>query len=1223
MHSSATVKICELEQARIEESVWHEALEEETGEHVQDSSYVKQTTVNDFTSGHEQSDKNTRSAHDDCVIINTPNNTHLVTEQRKNGSMNQNAHPSENVVTSVLRNTDTSVLRNTDTNVLRNTDTSIESAFQLLANTLQEGFNLPKPELLRFSGSTLEYCKFVNNFETNIDCKVRDDRLRLSYLIQYCDGEAKSAIEDCVLLSPSEGYKRARDILYSRYGRPHNIARTYVDKIVNGHSLKASDTNGLSDLALEMRKCEITLSQLGFKSDIDNTDNLRRIVRRLPMHVRGKWVDIAHSITESGREPGFSDLVKFVEEKARIATSLYGLDLANEKSHGKIVEDRTFKSKPSPAPRRNNAVSFATNSAVNNPMYKPSRKCYCCSGSCKDLASCTKFTAMNLNDREQFVKKNRLCFNCLKGKHFSNVCRKPTGCNVTECKSRHHFLLHSWVDSKSDHTDQQSVVNCATKSGSYVKNCLGIIPVLVRGKSGTYCKTYALLDEGADQTLCDERLLKMLNLTSKPVTFKMSTASSSGIIVEGQEVELHVQPASGGNDVTLRKVWSVKSLPVSTRSAAKNADIRDLPYLSKIETPEIDSSSVMLLIGTDAPQAHIPLEVRSGRHDQPYAIKTQLGWAVRGPVTDTTTQKSANVNFQQSADVLLQQQLEKMWTTDFDDKVKVERNSMSLEDKKALNTMNSSLRYENGHYKLKLPWRDEKAVMPNNLTLAHARLEHLKRKLARDQELHKMYTASVTDYIQKGHAQEVTHIESDSNRVWYLPHHPVTNPNKPGKVRVVFDCAAKYKGISLNSQLLQGPDFMNSLVGVLIRFRQEPVAIAADIEAMFHQVRVEDLDCDALRFLWWPEGDMTQQPRCYKMLVHLFGATSSPSCTAYALIRTASDNAHMYKPEVVNTVKRNFYVDDCLKSVSSDEKAIELAADLQSLLRRGGFRLTKWLSNKRDVVESIPESERARSIMNLSKSDSSPVDRALGVQWNVEKDELKFKVQLSEKPITRRGILSIVSSIFDPLGLVAPVTLRAKAIVQNLCRQKLSWDDPIPEKDTYEWKQWLDTLPYLESVSVRRCFKPQDFGTLKNAQLHTSIPRLELSGAVVASRLYTLVADELEINIDSVTFWTDSMIVLGYIKNENRRFKTFVGNRISEIHDVTSRDQWRHVDTASNPADVASRGMHASDFKTMKFWMHGPEFLQKDESHWPSHLTKPELDDDDTELKKRGCRQHN
>ncbi|XP_053402855.1 uncharacterized protein LOC128558076 [Mercenaria mercenaria] len=365
----------------------------------------------------------------------------------------------------------------------------------------------------------------------------------------------------------------------------------------------------------------------------------------------------------------------------------------------------------------------------------------------------------------------------------------------------------------------------------------------------------------------------------------------------------------------------------------------------------------------------------------------------------------------------------------------------------------------------------------------------------------------------------------------------------------------------------------------------------------------------------------------------------------------------MYKPEVINTVKRNFYVDDCLKSVSSDEKAIELAADLQSLLRRGGFRLTKWLSNKRDVVESIPESERAPSIMNLSKSDSLPVDRALGVQWNVEKDELKFKVKVSEKPITRRGILSIVSSIFDPLGLVAPVTLRAKAIVQNLCRQKLSWDDPIPEKDTYEWKQWLDTLPYLESVSVRRCFKPQDFGTLKNVQLHvfcdssqlgygacvylrlkdeknliscslvagksrlapikqTSIPRLELSGAVVASRLYTLVADELEIDIDSVTFWTDSMIILGYIKNETRRFKTFVGNRVSEIHDVTSRDQWRHVDTASNPADVASRGMHASDFKTMKFWMHGPEFLQKDESHWPSHLTKPELDDDDTELKK-------
>ena len=521
-----------------------------------------------------------------------------------------------------------------------------------------------------------------------------------------------------------------------------------------------------------------------------------------------------------------------------------------------------------------------------------------------------------------------------------------------------------------------------------------------------------------------------------------------------------------------------------------------------------------------------------------------------------------------------------------------------------------------------------------------------------------MYTTTVSDYVQKGYAKEVTKIETGNNHVWYLPHHPVTNPNKPGKVRVVFDCVAMYKGMSLNSQLLQGPDLMNSLVGVLTRFRQEHVALAADIEAMFHQVRVHDEDCDALRFLWWPRGDLNRQPKCYRMQVHLFGATSSPSCTAYALRRTASDHAHMYESEVVETIRRNFYVDDCLKSVSSEERAITLASDLQSLMQRGGFRLTKWLSNNRNVVDSIPESERAPSIKNLAKGDNLPLDRALGVHWDIARDEIRFKVKLSEKPLTRRGILSTVSSLFDPLGLVCPVLLPAKAIVQKLCKEKIGWDDRISEKWSREWRQWLNALPALEKVAIKRCFKPQGFGQVRNAQLHvfcdgselgygacayirladehgkiacslimgksrlapikqTSIPRLELSGAVVASRLYGLIKHKLEIDIDNVIFWTDSMIVLGYIKNETRRFKTFVGNRLGQIHKLTSPEQWRHVDTHSNPADLASRGIEAYDLKGLSLWLNGPDFLLKDEGYWPVKRSAPDIDETDTEVKRK------
>ena len=169
------------------------------------------------------------------------------------------------------------------------------------------------------------------------------------------------------------------------------------------------------------------------------------------------------------------------------------------------------------------------------------------------------------------------------------------------------------------------------------------------------------------------------------------------------------------------------------------------------------------------------------------------------------------------------------------------------------------------------------------------------------------------------------HVTSNlTSLLWYLPHHPVFNTSKPGKVHVVFDCGAKHQGTSLNDQLLQVPDLTNNLVGVLTRFQQEPVALMANVESMFHQVRVSPNNCDALQFLWWPNNDLNSEPEEYQIMVHLFGATSSPSCPNFGLWRTAEDNYQEFSKETVDSVKDNFYVDDCLKSVPSKTKAIGL-----------------------------------------------------------------------------------------------------------------------------------------------------------------------------------------------------------------------------------------------------------------------------------------------------------
>ncbi|CAC5361142.1 unnamed protein product [Mytilus coruscus] len=202
---------------------------------------------------------------------------------------------------------------------------NIRNISQTVSQTLQSSIHESEKECINMnsiSGQTAATDKptmNINNSTQGISAQ--------SGFSDYCRGEAKCCIEDCVLLDSDEGYKRARAILYSRYGRPHVIARSFIEKLVYGAQIKASYIEGLSKLALEMQKYEITLSQLGFNSDIDNSENLRCIVKRLPMHMRTRWVDIAHSISESGREPGFSDLAKFVDEKSRIASSMYGYDL--------------------------------------------------------------------------------------------------------------------------------------------------------------------------------------------------------------------------------------------------------------------------------------------------------------------------------------------------------------------------------------------------------------------------------------------------------------------------------------------------------------------------------------------------------------------------------------------------------------------------------------------------------------------------------------------------------------------------------------------------------------------------------------------------------------------------------------------------------------------------------------------------------------------------------
>ena len=314
-----------------------------------------------------------------------------------------------------------------------------------------------------------------------------------------------------------------------------------------------------------------------------------------------------------------------------------------------------------------------------------------------------------------------------------------------------------------------------------------------------------------------------------------------------------------------------------------------------------------------------------------------------------------------------------------------------------------------------------------------------------------------------------------SNKTNYIPHHFVLEPNKPGKIRIVFDASSKFNGSSLNDKLLPGPNLLNNLVTVLSKFRRGKIAVISDIEKMYHQVLVPKADQDSLRFLW--RDDPSHPVTEYKMLVHLFGKIDSPCCANWALrssaievkgipgVQAFNDLPDEKKDRVARAVSEEFYMDDFLSSFDEVEETKVICQDIKDVVKGRQFRLTKWLSNNLELLKSMPEQDRSPKITS-KELNKLPHERTLGVWWDPSSDEFFFDVKMKDHQRTKRGILSFLSSIYDPLGFLAPLLITPKITLQSMWRQKVGWDDQIPVNLLRAYKEWLANLPELGDVKV-------------------------------------------------------------------------------------------------------------------------------------------------------------
>lgn len=437
-----------------------------------------------------------------------------------------------------------------------------------------------------------------------------------------------------------------------------------------------------------------------------------------------------------------------------------------------------------------------------------------------------------------------------------------------------------------------------------------------------------------------------------------------------------------------------------------------------------------------------------------------------------------------------------------------------------------------------------------------------------------------------------------------------------------------------------------------------------DIEQMFYSFYVNPVHRDYLRFLWFQDNKPQKPIIEYRMNVHLFGNGPIPAVATFGLRKTALEGAEQYGEEVNEFINRNFYVDYVLASLPTAEEAVKLITNAQDVLAASNLRLRKVVSNSADVTEAFSTEDGAKEVRDLDlRRDVLPAKLSLGVCWDLENDVFTFHVSLPGKPFTRRGVLSVINSVYDPLGVAAPVMLEGRKLLQKLiCSIKvadrgssLAWDDPLPPEIMTRWQCWTDSLQDLQHVSIPRCYRPKEHEVTTKAELHgfsdaskdaigavvylklwdkngevsvsfvygqarlapthpVSIPRLELCGAVLAVEAVK-VKKEIDMEISRVVYYTDSKVVLGYITNESKRFYVYVANRVQLIRSLSTPTQWRYVESENNPADLATRGVKANKLMESS-WLSGPEFLKSNDTvDVPSEITA--LDEDDPELRKK------
>ncbi|XP_045486697.1 uncharacterized protein LOC123689628 [Pieris rapae] len=807
-----------------------------------------------------------------------------------------------------------------------------KSDIRAIADAIKEVMTnhvMPQPKYIQelpiFEGDSSEWTAFRVVYEDT--SPMFSDVQNMARLRKAIKGTARESIKS--LLYSEATPEEVINALRRRFGRLDALVLAELEKLKALHRTTENPSD-ICVFASQINNSVAAIKGLKKPQYLYSPEIMKIIIEKMPAILRFRWYDY----TAAREEESFSD----------IQTISNFLNLEADKCGAFAVLEDSKSVRPSATIKR--PVKQATFNIAEKR--RPEEiECPVCEGNHK-LKDCQGFLKAAVNDRWETVKRLKVCFKCLVGKHRKEKCRRPP-CKL--CRTWHHSLLH--VTSESEQCHKEAATKTATvHTISTPKAILKMLKVEIYGPTGSK-QVLALLDEGSTVTLLDENVAASIGIKGPRETLNIETIGGGQMKNhESMIVDIKVKGIRQCEKSTLKRARTIKELKLTPQFIDKTRIQKCHHLRGLLQDVCYEAEAPKLLIGQDNWQYIVSLQMRRGKPGQPVASRTKLGWVIHGydsngvsPINYVNTCAHARVVEdkinQPVREYLIIESLgiqPKKPSTAIEQRVLeiLERNSQQLEDDRS---------------EVGLLWKRKDVQLPNNFSAAFNRFQGIEKYLREDAKFKNEYSTQI-DLLKSNYAEEVT-ADCTSNKKLYLPHFSVKK-----KLRIVFDGAANHNRVSLNDILLCGPDFrtgLQSILGVLLRVRLGLLSIAVDKKEMLPRVNICEEDRNSLRFLW--RKDKKALVKDNRMLSVILGA-ASPCTTIYIKNRNAKAFVHKY-PEAAQAIEQYRYMDNYLQSFYCVDDYQRVIQPVNLIYMKAHFELRRWASNKRVIIEDDTEARKS------------------------------------------------------------------------------------------------------------------------------------------------------------------------------------------------------------------------------------------------------------------------